>query len=139
MSRPACSGSGSPSGNRSERRRLETRPIRGFATLREIVFFLVARRLSTASATRRSLPGLQRHPSPVRPRQPPLVREPPGVLIQQFPGIDPIAGKRPAAEMVNEQVMGHGQLKPGPPRPFGEVIVIKEPQPNRSSSPPIAS
>ena len=30
---------------------------------------------------------------------------------------------------MNEQVVWHGQLKPGPPRPLGEVIVIAEPHP----------
>jgi hypothetical protein len=30
---------------------------------------------------------------------------------------------------MNEQVMRHGQFKPGPPRPLGKIVVIKEPQP----------
>ena len=30
-----------------------------------------------------------------------------------------------AAEVVNNQVMRHGQLNAGPPRPLGEIIVIE--------------
>jgi hypothetical protein len=51
--------------------------------------------------------------------------DPPGILTQQLPGIDPISGKSPAAEMMNEQIMRYRQFKPSPPRPLGEVIVIK--------------
>ena len=66
---------------------------------------------------------------PVDPRQSPFVREPSGILTQKLPGIDPIAGKRQAAEAVNEQVVRHGELKPGQPGPLGAVVVIKEPNP----------
>jgi hypothetical protein len=31
--------------------------------------------------------------------------------------------------MMRKQIMRHRQLKPGPPRPLGEIIVIKEPEP----------
>ena len=67
--------------------------------------------------------------SPIHPRPPPLRREPPGILLEQLVSIDPIAHKCPAAKMVNEQIMCHRQFKPGPPRPLGEIIVIKEPEP----------
>ena len=62
------------------------------------------------------------------PGQSAFIGESRGILLEQFPRIDPITGECPAAEMMNEQVMRHRQLKPGPPRPLGEVIVIKEPQ-----------
>ena len=39
-----------------------------------------------------------------------------------------MAGKGPAAEMVREQIMGDRQLKSCPPRPLGEVVIIKESQ-----------
>ena len=52
-----------------------------------------------------------------------------GVLLQQPLGVDPVADERPAAEVVDEQVMGHGQLEPGPTRPLGQVVVVEEPQP----------
>ena len=76
-----------------------------------------------------SIPRLKCDRSPMDPGQSPFVGEPPGILLEQFPRIDPITGECPAAEMMNEQVMRHRQLKPGPPRPLGEVIVIKEPRP----------
>ena len=63
------------------------------------------------------------------PGQPPLRREPPRILLEQPVDIDPIAQKRPAAEMMHKQIMGYCQLKPRPPRPLGEIIVIKQPQP----------
>ncbi|MGP0061997.1 MAG: hypothetical protein ACLQGP_00160, partial [Isosphaeraceae bacterium] len=47
-----------------------------------------------------------------RQRLPPLVGEPPCILIQQCLGVDAVAGERPAAEMVDEQVMGDGSSKP---------------------------
>ena len=40
----------------------------------------------------------------------------------------PLPDERPAAEVVDEQVMRHGQLEPGPPRPLGQVVVVEEPQ-----------
>jgi hypothetical protein len=46
--------------------------------------------------------------------------------VKQLPGIDPITGKRAATEMVDEQVVCDRQLKPGQPRPLGEIIVIEE-------------
>ncbi len=39
-----------------------------------------------------------------------------GGLDDQALGIDPVAHERAAAEVVNEQVVRHGQLKPGPAR-----------------------
>jgi hypothetical protein len=51
----------------------------------------------------------------------------PGVLVQQLLGIDPVALKRPAAEMMNKQIIRHGQIKSSPPRPLGQIIIIKEP------------
>jgi hypothetical protein len=75
-----------------------------------------------------SIPRLKCDRSPMDPGQSPFVGESPGIFVEQFAGIDPITGKCPAAEMMNEQVMRHSQLKARLPRPFGEVIVIKEPQ-----------
>ena len=72
--------------------------------------------------------GRQRDASAVGPGQSPLGRESSGILIQQLFGINAIAGKRPAAEVVNEQIMGDRQLKSRPPRPFGEIVIIKESQ-----------
>ena len=59
-------------------------------------------------------------------RIPPLGRELRRVFIEHLFGIDSVAHERPAAEVVNEQVMRHGQLEPGPARPFGEVVVVEE-------------
>jgi hypothetical protein len=72
-------------------------------------------------------PGLERNPLAVRRWQPPLVGESPGVLVQQLLGIDAITLKRPATEMMDEQILCYGQPKPGPPRPLSQVVVIKEP------------
>jgi hypothetical protein len=71
------------------------------------------------------IPGPKCDGPPVDPRQSPFIREPPGILTEQFPGIDPIANERPAAEVVDEQIMRHGQFKPSPPRPLGKIVVIK--------------
>ena len=60
--------------------------------------------------------------------QPPFGRESTGIVIQQLPRIDPIPNKGPATEVMDEQVMGDGQLKSRPPRPFSEVIIVEEPQ-----------
>jgi hypothetical protein len=38
---------------------------------------------------------------------------------------DPVAKEGAAAEVTNEQVMGHCQLEPGPASSFGEVVVIE--------------
>jgi hypothetical protein len=108
-----------------------------FASLREILFFPPADtfvdltgelslwvRVSLAI----SIPGPKCNRSPMDTRQSPFVGEPPGILTQQPPGIDPITGECPAAEMMNEQIMRHSQFKPSPPRPLGKIVVIKEPQ-----------
>ena len=42
----------------------------------------------------------QRNLPPIRRRQPPLVGEPPRILLQQLLGVDPIADKRAAAEIL---------------------------------------
>ncbi len=76
----------------------------------------------------RSPPGLKRDPRAVSPLQAPFGRESSGVLIQQLFGINAIAGKGPAAEMVNEEIMRDRELESRPPRPLGEVVVIKESQ-----------
>ena len=70
------------------------------------------------------------------PRQPPFLGEPVCILIEQFPHVETIAGERPAAEMVDEQITRGGQLKPRLADPFREIIVVEQPSPNRSSSPP---
>ena len=49
------------------------------------------------------------------------------------------ARERPAAEMVDEQVVGHRQLEPGPRARSARSSSSKNPSPNRSSSPPTAS
>ena len=74
-------------------------------------------------------PRPQRHPTPRGDVAAPLRREPPRVLLQQALGVDAVAGERPAAEVVDEQVVRHGQLEPRPPRPQGQVVVVEEPQP----------
>ncbi len=61
--------------------------------------------------------------------QPPLLRKPPRIFIQQLADIDPIALKRAAAKMMDKQIMRHRQFKPRPPGPLGEIIIIKQPQP----------
>jgi hypothetical protein len=76
-----------------------------------------------------SIPGPKCDRSPIDPRQSPLARKPPGIFLQQSPGIDPIASKRPAAVVVNEQVMRDGQFKPSLPRPLCKIVVIKQPNP----------
>ena len=76
----------------------------------------------------RSPPGLKRDPRAVSPLQAPLGRESSGVLIQQLFGINAIARKGPAAEVVHEQVMGDRELESRPPRPFREIVIIKESQ-----------
>ena len=58
----------------------------------------------------------------------PLGRELSGVVVEQLFAIDSVAGERPAAEVVDEQVVGNCQPKPGPQGPFGEIVVVKEPQ-----------
>ena len=72
--------------------------------------------------------GPQRDPPPQQSRMPPLGGEPPRVLFQKSLGVDPVADERPAAEVVDEQVMGHGQLEAGPTRPHGQVVVVEESQ-----------
>jgi hypothetical protein len=42
--------------------------------------------------------------------------------------VSPIAGKRAATEMVDEQVVGDRQLEPGSSRPNGQVVVVEEPK-----------
>ena len=48
------------------------------------------------------------------------------IFIEQLIGVDAVAHEGPAAEVVNEQIMGHGQLEPCPPRPFGKIIVVEK-------------
>ena len=59
----------------------------------------------------------------------PTCRRTAGRSPRALSGIDAIANERPAPEMMNEQVMGHRQLKAGAACPLGQVIVIEEPQP----------
>ncbi len=59
----------------------------------------------------------------------PLTTELVAVLLEQLLRIDPRACERPAAEVVDEQVMRHGQLEAGPACSLGQVIVIEESQP----------
>ena len=82
---------------------------------------------SSASATAREPTRLQRDPPAARHR-PHLSANRRAFSSSSALGIDPVAGERPAAEVVDEQVMGHGQLEPGPPRPLGQVVVVEEPQ-----------
>ena len=48
------------------------------------------------------------------------------VFVEQLIGVDAVAHEGPAAEVVNEQIMGHGQLEPGPARAFGKIIVVEK-------------
>ncbi len=59
--------------------------------------------------------------------RPPLRRKPPLVLAKELRPIDTIPGKSPATEMMDKQIMGHRQLKPSLVRPYGQIVIIKEP------------
>ena len=74
-------------------------------------------------------PRPERRRTPLATTHPPLLRELPPVLLEQSLRINPRSRKRPAAEMMNKEVVGDGQFKAGPPRPDGQIIVIEEPQP----------
>jgi hypothetical protein len=74
-------------------------------------------RFKAPTATRPSDSGLAR-----------LGGESLGILIEQRLGIDSVAGKRAAAEMVDEQVTSDRKLKPCAAGPFGEILVVKEPE-----------
>jgi hypothetical protein len=74
----------------------------------------------------RKRPGPQGHPPAPGHILSPLVREPPRVLLEQRRGVDAVASEGPAAEVVDEQVLGHGQLEAGPPCPLGDVVIIEE-------------
>ncbi len=58
--------------------------------------------------------------------QAPLGGEAACVFVEELLGVDAVADERAAAEVVNEQVVGHRQLESGPPRPFGQVIIVEE-------------
>jgi zinc-finger binding domain of transposase IS66 len=73
---------------------------------------------------------------PPRYRIPPLGRKTRRVLIKQPIGINPITNKRSAPRVMNEQVMCDSQLESSPPRPLGEIIIIKEPQSEPLIEPP---
>jgi hypothetical protein len=72
-------------------------------------------------------PGLREHVL-TDIRQSPLRGELVPVLLEQAFGVDAVSLKRPAREVVDEQVMSHGQLKTGPSCSLGQVVV-DEPQP----------
>ena len=102
----------------------------GFAALRETIFCSFNETFDCLCVTFEwPVPGPQRDPLPLGPRHSPLGRESPGILIAQLLGIDTVARERPAAEVMDEQVVSDGQLKPGPPRPFGEVILREDTKP----------
>ena len=63
-----------------------------------------------------------------RPRAGPTWRRTGAVLLEQRLGVDPRAGEGPAAEVVHEQVAGHGQLEAGPAGPHRQVVVVEEAQ-----------
>ena len=73
------------------------------------------------------------HSPPLRRQTPPLGCEPCRVLIEEPASINSVSQERPATEVMNKKVIRHGQLEPGPACPFGEIIVIEEPQ----TEPPI--
>jgi hypothetical protein len=76
---------------------------------------------------------------PLVPASPHLGRESGGILIEQIFRVDSIAGKRAAAEVVDEKVMGDRQIKPGTAGPRGEIVIVKEIQSKPLVEPPIAS
>ncbi len=69
----------------------------------------------------------ERDPLPAGTSSSPLLGESLRILVEQSPGIDPVAGERPAAKMMHKKIVSHSQLKPRPPRPLGEIIVIEKP------------
>jgi hypothetical protein len=73
-------------------------------------------------------PRHQRHSPPVRNRCSPFLRDLAAVLTKQLLGIDAIPRKGPAAEMVDEQIVSHGQLESGPPRSDSQIIAVEQPQ-----------
>jgi len=56
-------------------------------------------------------------------RQSPLMGELPAVLLEQSFGVDAVALERGAAEVVDEQIISHGQLETGPACALGRVVV----------------
>jgi hypothetical protein len=66
------------------------------------------------------------------------MREIVAVLLEEAFGVDAVSLERPAAEVVDEQVMRHGQLETGPAR-SARSSLSKNPSPNCSSSPLTAS
>src|SRR5208337_5316884 len=59
----------------------------------------------------------------------PLMGELVAVLLEQTLGVDAVPLERATPEVVDEQVMSHGQLETGPACSLGQVIVVEQPQP----------
>ena len=76
-----------------------------------------------------TIPRLQGDATAAGPVVAPLVGEPPLVGLQKGLGVDPVANECPAAEVVDEDIEGHGQLEAGPTRPLGQIVVVEESQP----------
>ena len=56
------------------------------------------------------------------------------VLVEQRFRVDPRGRDGPATEMMDEKIVRHGKLEPGPTRPFGQVV-IGEPSDERFVQP----
>src|SRR5208337_5512911 len=59
----------------------------------------------------------------------PLMGELVAVLLEQTLGVDAVPLERATPEVVDEQVMSHGQLETGPACSLCQVVVVEEPQP----------
>jgi hypothetical protein len=68
-----------------------------------------------------------RQPIPRRPLVPPLVPEALEVLLQEPARVEPQAGERAIAEMMDEHILRHRQPIPLLPRPDAQVIVLEKP------------
>src|SRR5208337_1271428 len=73
-------------------------------------------------------PGPQDH-ALTNHRQSPLMGELLAVLLEQPFGVDAVPLERATPEVVDEQVMSHGQLETGPACSLCQVVVVEEPQP----------
>jgi hypothetical protein len=80
------------------------------------------------AGSRWTAPRLERHALDVLDLTSPLLSESLLVVLQKPLRVDAVALERPAAEVVDEQVMGDSQLKTGTAGALGQVVVVEEPQ-----------
>src|SRR5271165_2380328 len=91
--------------------------------LRSSAFISVHLRTISSLHTGPHAPALTNH------RQSPLMGELLAVLLEQPFGVDAVPLERATPEVVDEQVMSHGQLETGPACSLCQVVVVEEPQP----------